>query len=120
MIQLLAKSTPMLVYVAGFATALVGMWGIYRQTGRLKEDSSRTQAQAIIALTLFTLLLGGTASFLRGQARDSELREELLNQAKCLARTIPIDDVERLSFSQQDLTNAPYHRLQQQLSDYSK
>ena len=120
MIQLLAKSTPMLVYVAGFATALVGMWGIYRQTGRLKEDSSRTQARAIIALTLFTLLLGGTASFLRGQARDSELREELLNQAKCLARTIPIDDVERLSFSQQDLTNASYHRLQQQLSDYSK
>ncbi len=55
MIQLLAKSTPMLVYVAGFATALVGMWGIYRQTGRLKEDSSRTQARAIIALTLFSV-----------------------------------------------------------------
>ena len=79
MIELLTQNAQGLVYAAGFAAVLAGVWTVCRQFGGLRHDSSRTQARVITALALLTLVVGAAATLRRGQARDSEMRSELLS-----------------------------------------
>ena len=50
MIELLTQNAQGLVYAAGFAAVLAGVWTVCRQFGGLRHDSSRTQARVITAL----------------------------------------------------------------------
>ena len=120
MIELLTQNAQGLVYAAGFAAVLAGVWTVCRQFGGLRHDSSRTQARVITALALLTLVVGAAATLRRGQARDSEMRSELLAQVEAVAGTIRTEVVRQLAFTAQDRAAPYFQSLEAQLTAYAR
>ena len=120
MIDLLTGNASVLVYEVGLAAVLTGAWTVYGQFWGPGKGSRRTHTWGIAVFAVLTLVAGGVATLHEGKARDLEMREDLLRQARDLAFMIPAEEVRKLSFSARDSTNAAFQCLCAQLSAYAK
>jgi len=120
MMGLLTRNAPILVYLVGLAAVLAVAWTVYRQFCGLGKESRPTHAWVIAVFALLTLLVGGVATLREGEARDLEMRADLLRHVEGISAMIRAEDVRKLSFSARDSTNAAFQCLRAQLRAYAR
>ena len=118
--DLMAQNASALVWAVGLAAVLTAAWTVYRQFCGLGKKSRPAHIWVIAVLALLTLLVGGVTMLREGEARDLEIREDLLRHAQDLSLMFPAEEIRKLSLSARDNTNAAFQCLGAQLSAYAK
>lgn len=80
----------------------------------------RSRQALLLSAVLLLLAVGWGAAIWRGQQVDAEIRQQLLAQAKAVARTINPQRIKALSFTAADIDRPAFQRLRGQMRNYAQ
>ncbi|HRX71222.1 MAG: CHASE domain-containing protein [Candidatus Competibacteraceae bacterium] len=80
----------------------------------------RSRQALLLSAVLLLLAAGWGAAIWRGQQTDAEIRQQLLAQAKAIARTINPQRIKALSFTAADIDRSAFQRLRGQMRNYAQ
>ena len=113
-------NAPILIGLAGLAAVAAGVWTIYGQLCGQGKKSRPTHVWVISVFAVLTLVVGGVATVHEGEARNLEMRADLLHHTESIVAMMRAEDVRQLTFSARDSTNAVFQCVCAQLSAYAK
>jgi len=74
----------------------------------------------LIVILIFVLLIGAVSVVVVAQFSDSNMRQQLLERARIISRSINLERLNSLSASKEDLNHPDYKRIKSQLSQTLK